>query len=260
MVDGVNCSCLVLVPRTPTPDIDTQKIAFNSPLYDKRGMKALPITNCYNSQIRVSIDSSGSFHILSKDIYDITFQEDNFSYTDGTWVVSLGAAGKLYIRRQDTETASGAYEYALDSSGFTESYTSVDEKLYWEKAVTDTGVAFTVSMGTPSDGSETDEWDEPIKVRPNNYKLSFAEGACTLAHTDTDGKELTTVTIGTDGSISISTPAGISLSTDDALSITTSADVEVSADGDVTVTGNNVSVTAKTKATINGPNGSVEIS
>lgn len=255
IVDGVNCTCLILAPRTPVEDVSDQKISLRAPAYDKRGVKALPITNGYSTDMRVLIDDAGDFHITLMDKYHLDFTHEKIIYQDAGWGISLGTAGELFVNRKTTE--SGLFEYSLSDAGLIKSYTGKNKDFVIKAKITDTSAELEVGMGTPSEGSEEDDWGNKLPVYPNTYKLSFTGGQCSISHVDDQGEELTTITIGVDGGLTVSTPADVSLQanavtleTKDALSITSGGDTSIEASG-------NVAVSAGTgkKIILTGPQG-----
>lgn len=254
-IDGTGASCLIFVPRTTVRNVRDQEISWDAPAYSKNGVKALPITNAEGLGIDVHFDPEGGLHIVTKDHYLIDLTPKQVRYTQDGFVISINDTNNIYLRRRNEE--SGEFIYTLTDAGSTEEFTSLDKTLHYKKSITDTQVQLEVGMGTPSAGSEEDEWGNKIPVYPNTYKLSFIGGQCNITHVDDQGEALTTVTIGVDGGLTVSTPADVSLQanavtveTEDALSITSGGDTSIEASG-------NVAVSAGTgkKITLTGPQG-----
>jgi len=243
--DATGCSCLILVPRSSVPDINSGIVDWNTPVYSKNGVKALPITNTYSANMRVGFTSEGTFSI-STDNYLVTMDEANVKYTTEGLVLSINDDKELYLYRRTS--ASGPYEYKLSDQGIDSQFTSADSSLQVQQHINsiqdNNQVVLQVGMGTPTEGSETDRWGNKIPIYPNTFKIQFTQGKCIISHTDGNETTYNKIEIGTDGTLSITTPADVSVATE--------GNVSVQASKDATVTAKSITLT--------GTNGKVEIS
>lgn len=235
MVDGTGATCLIFVPRSSVPNVGDQKIAWDALPFDSRGAKALPITNCTQLTTTALFDSSGDFHLFTEN-YAFDFSPKLVKYSQDGLVAYVDNTTKLYMRRKMSE--SGEIVYVVDDVGIQKTYTASDKKLQCTQTITDTSVDFAVGTGTPTQDAETGEL-----TFPKNFRLSLANGTCTLSQVDDQDTSLFSIAIDDTG----------------ALTISAAKDISISSDKDVNVSCANANVTATTKVTLSGANGVVEI-
>ena len=235
MVDGNNCSCLILAPRTCMPDVREGKINFASNMYDKGGIKALPISNGASTTVRATFTTEGNLNIIT-DGYMFCFEGDRVTYSgDSGYIISLDDAGQLYFHRRTDN--SGEITYSIDDTGITGTFVNLGNTSVYNTTLKDDGT-LTITHSQPQS-----EGDPKIL----NQVAIADDGGITITASDK-----ITVNIDADGNISLSTEGTLSLTSKGNMSL-------VSSEGNVAIesTKGNITIDSKTSGknvSINGTN------
>lgn len=194
---GRNMACLIFIPRSCMPDVSDLVLHIGAASYNKDGVKAMPIGNGVANTVKLYYSDGGNLALLAK-TYNINFENNTIvlQTEDGKTSASLDGQGCLHMFYQSD---TGSYFVDITSEGVVHEYTSQDEEVIWTDKIN-------------SDGSRT------------------------FVQKDNHDNVLSSVTIGADGSLSVTSKADISVSTEGDASVTAEGDIDVSTeDGDVSV-------------------------
>ena len=169
-------SCLIFMPRSCMPDITSQLVQFGSAVYDKAGVKVMPIANGSTNAVKTMFSTLGAFSIYSP-AYSLTFTEDTIvlQRTDGNVSITMDQKGSLYIEYMND--AGNELQYIIDESGIHKQWVSQDKSVIWTDALN-------------------------------------ADGSRSFVQTDGTNEEadpLCSITIGTNGAITINTAQNVSV-------------------------------------------------
>lgn len=194
-------TCLIFMPRSCMPDITSQVVQFGSAVYDKAGVKVMPIANGSTGAVKTVFSTLGTFSIYSPD-YSLSFNKDSIilQRTDGNVSITMDQKGSLYIEYMND--AGNELQYIIDESGIHKQWLSQNKDVLW----TDT---------LNADGSR-----------------SFVQTDAT----DEEADPLFSITIAADGTASLGLTKGLTLETADALVLKGKTVSIESTDGDTTIT------------------------
>ena len=219
-VDCVGAVCLIFIPCSCMPDIRSTDVRLTAMSFDKAGVKVMPIGNGVDSTVKMTRTDDGEICIDTPQ-YDIMITQDSVSIVtdDGSASVALSSQSIDVLKQSDN----GTYYRTLGDGQVTTTWLSKNKDVQW----TDT---------LNSDGSRSFVQRDPR---------------------DDQADPLFSITIGSDGTASLSLAKGLALETKDALTLKgKSVNIE-STDGKTTLkSSDNVDVTTGTskKFTVNGTN------
>lgn len=232
--DCSGCPCLVFIPRSCIPHIDTRLVKDSSLVYDKAGTKVMPIgTNTKNVGVNTNIDSLGNLHVYSSN-YDVYFSKDSISLSQDTLLsLAKDAGGNLQVyRKNDT---GGKVSLSLGDSGLTTQCVDTTGKISWTNQINPDGTAALTLRNENGDEDDQNKIDVVIDT----------EGTITMR-----GK--VTIAIDKDGNISLSTEGKVDLSTKDAVTLSTEETLDISSKKAITISSDdNISVTAGSDKDVN---------
>lgn len=231
MVDGNNCACLILAPRTCMPNVRNTKINLTANPYDKGGIKALPISNGASMAVRATFTSEGSLTIVT-DGYMVCFEKERIACTGvNGFTISLDDEGELYFYRKTEQ--SGELSYKIDDTGIIGSFTNSENTSIYDYSLLNTGV-LTLTHKQPQAGQD------PIIL---NQVSVNDDGSLSITASDK-----IKITIDADGNISLTTEGTLGITSKGNMSLTsTEGNIAIeSTQGNVTIdskaTGKNVSI------------------
>ena len=125
-VECANTPCLIFTPASCMPSTRNRKIRFSA-VYDKAGVKVLPIGNGYNNAVTTKFDAEGTFSI-SSDKYSFRFRKDNMGLfrIDAACSFEVDNTGDIHISRQ-----SDTLEYHVDITGAQIQTTYIQNDKQW---------------------------------------------------------------------------------------------------------------------------------
>ena len=232
--DCSGCPCLIFIPRTCVPHINTRTVKDSSLIYDKAGTKVMPIgTNTKKAGVNANLDSLGNLHIYSN-TYDVYFSKDSVSLSQGTLLsLAKDAEGNLQIYRKNE--VGGKAVLALGDEGLVSQCVDTTGKVSWTNQINPDGTA---SLTLKNENGEDDDQDKIAVVIDT-------EGTVTLR-----GK--VTVTIDKDGNISLDTEGKVEVSAKDAVTLSAEETLDVSSKKAVTISSDdNISITAGSNKDVN---------
>lgn len=187
-------SCLIFMPRSCMPDITSQLVQFGSAVYDKAGVKVMPIANGSTNAVKTMFSTLGAFSIYSP-AYSLTFTEDTVTLqrTDGNVSITMDQEGSLYV--EYLNSLGNELQYIIDKTGIHKQWVSQDKSVIWADTLN-------------ADGSR-----------------SFVQSDGTNEEAD----PLCSITIGTNGAVTINTASNINVSTTGDASVDADGDVSVNA-------------------------------
>lgn len=206
VVANTGGACLLFVPRRCIPNIYNMEIDMTKRDFAKEGVKALPITTAQNLITRLVFSSDGSCSFQSDD-YVLQFEKSNISYNYKDELL-LNFKGNTIGVFRHTDT-SGTYTLDINEDGIKQVFTNTVETSRFIQEYKDDG-DLVITHVQP--GSQEDTVLNTVTVG--------AEGTLTITV-----KDKVTLQIGVDGAISLSTDGNVSITTP-------SFDVN---DGDLTV-------------------------
>ena len=258
------CMGLIFAPRTIIPDIRDGKINATLPEYNISGIKVLPISNGRKLSVNHCFDADGSLHIYTEK-YSFDFDVGGFDFNSvaGMFLtVSKDNTVTLYRRNKD----SGILDFKLSNEGITSKFTNTKATSIYAIDMLDTGV-LSLSHLQPQKN------DDPKSL---NSVVIGDDGQLTLtAGTNDEGKPITTLSVGTDGSIgtevkgedatttlSVDAKGAVTVevkggdtSTTVTVTIGTDGSVNIDAGGDVTLkSGGDMSLEASGDLSLKGAN------
>lgn len=123
-------SCLIFMPRSCMPDITSQLVQFGSAVYDKAGVKVMPIANGSTNAVKTVFSTLGAFSIYSP-AYSLTFTEDTITLqrTDGNVSITMDQEGSLYI--EYLNSLGNELQYIIDKTGIHKQWVSQDKSVVW---------------------------------------------------------------------------------------------------------------------------------
>ena len=253
------CMGLIFAPRTIIPDIRDGKINATLPEYNISGIKVLPISNGRKLSVNHCFDADGSLHIYTE---KYSFDCDFNSVAGMFLTVSKDNTVTLYRRNKD----SGILDFKLSNEGITSKFTNTKATSIYAIDMLDTGV-LSLSHLQPQKN------DDPKSL---NSVVIGDDGQLTLtAGTNDEGKPITTLSVGTDGSIgtevkgedatttlSVDAKGAVTVevkggdtSTTVTVTIGTDGSVNIDAGGDVTLkSGGDMSLEASGDLSLKGAN------
>ena len=226
-VDGGGCTCLLFAPRTNIPDVRNMEIDITTMAFSNTGIKALPVSNGRGLYVNAYFNAEGTF-LISTDNYQLSFAESKVSYTASGMCINVTPDNKIYLYRRNPQ--SGIFEMTLDDTGFVTEFTNVDGDSKYTLSLLEDGTTTIHHVQPGASGSEDKELNT----------LSIGkDGTLSVSVTDK-----LTITVGADGVISLSTEGDISISsTKGKLSLSADGNVSIgSTSGDVTIDGNSISL------------------
>lgn len=169
-------TCLIFMPRSCMPDITSQVVQFGSAVYDKAGVKVMPIANGSTSAVKTVFSTLGTFSIYSPD-YSLSFNEDSIvlQRTDGNVNITMDQSGSLYIEYMND--AGNELQYIIDESGIHKQWLSQNKDVLWADTLN-------------------------------------ADGSRSFVQTDATNEEadpLCSITIGTNGAVTINSAQNVSV-------------------------------------------------
>lgn len=169
-------SCLIFMPRSCMPDITSQLVQFGSAVYDKAGVKVMPIANGSTNAVKTMFSTLGAFSIYSP-AYSLTFTEDTVTLqrTDGNVSITMDQEGSLYV--EYLNSLGNELQYIIDKTGIHKQWVSQDKAVIWSDTLN-------------ADGSR-----------------SFVQSDGTNEEAD----PLCSITIGTNGEVTINTAQNVSV-------------------------------------------------
>lgn len=188
-------ACLIFLPKSCMPNVSDLKLRVGSTSYNRDGVKVMPIGNGSNNTVRSLFGEDGDYNVIGQ-TYRIQYLAGSVSFQrdDGSTALTIDQTGQMYITRQ---TDTGTLNINIEDTGIVTTWLSQNKDVLW----TDT---------LNPDGSRSF-----VQVNPN----------------DTDNP-LFSMSIGTDGTVTINTAANIN--------VTTAGDASVNADGDVSIDAENI--------------------
>lgn len=123
-------SCLIFMPRSCMPDITSQLVQFGSAVYDKAGVKVMPIANGSTNAVKTVFSTLGAFSIYSP-AYSLTFTEDTVTLqrTDGNVSITMDQEGSLYV--EYLNSLGNELQYIIDKTGIHKQWVSQDKSVVW---------------------------------------------------------------------------------------------------------------------------------
>jgi len=123
-------SCLIFMPRSCMPDITSQLVQFGSAVYDKAGVKVMPIANGSTNAVKTVFSTLGAFSIYSP-AYSLTFTEDTVTLqrTDGNVSITMDQEGSLYV--EYLNGLGNELQYIIDKTGIHKQWVSQDKSVVW---------------------------------------------------------------------------------------------------------------------------------
>lgn len=123
-------SCLIFMPRSCMPDITSQLVQFGSAVYDKAGVKVMPIANGSTNAVKTVFSTLGAFSIYSP-AYSLTFTEDTVTLqrTDGNVSITMDQEGSLYV--EYLNDLGNELQYIIDKTGIHKQWVSQDKSVVW---------------------------------------------------------------------------------------------------------------------------------
>ena len=178
---SVQCAgtpCLIFIPCSCMPSIEDKNVRLSAPVFNKDGVKVMPIGNAANDVVKTQINNMGLLNIMTH-IYNVFFEEDcvSISKADDTSSACMDSNGDFHISRRGSD---GTYNKDVLGDQVTETWASKDKDVFW----TDTYL---------SDGSR-----------------SFVQ-------TDAEENVLFSLTVDADGTASVNLSKGLTLESEDAL-------------------------------------------
>ena len=197
--DGTGNACLILIPRSCMPNVKELEVDWASLVYNKAGVKALPITNGTGLNVSAGFTSDGVFNIAG-DGYVIACEKDTVSFTRAGVCISVNNKGDISLFRKPEQ--SGTFILTLDNSGV---YTSFVNKNGDSKYIFNMSDDGSLSITHVKPGASSD-------------------------------KTLNQITINADGTMAIQLTQNLKIATDGALSLTSKGDLTIgSSEGNVTI-------------------------
>ena len=259
-------SCLIFIPYSYVPNIAEQKFNPGRMGYDKAGAKAMPISNGQSLNVTALFDDEGEFGI-NTDSYTVLFGEQCINVNHGDILqLAKGIDGSLYL--EYTAPQQQPFILELNETGLHKHYTEKEEKVVWDSLLTAEGTL--VETQTIPAESDDDTITNTLDIEADgSVLLSQQKGSNTitsLAVNTIDGVTVsvgkTTVTIDTDGVVTIgnSSDDGLSFKVSSKVSISADDDVQISSAGTLALAGKNVTINSTdTNSTVNINNGNLEV-
>lgn len=199
-------ACLIFIPATCIPDIQSGIIRRGAPAYSTEGVKVFPIGNGSTSLVQALFDSIGNF-VITGDSRITRFTEDFIeSRKEGVSSVSHNMDGGFSLNFVNTAEGAtkGSLSRNIDTEGVTQVYTNKDGSVMW---------------------SDILDWS----------------GTRQFIQTDNNNKTLCSISIASDGTLSLSLDG----------------DTTISSNGTLTLKGNNVNINSTGEGSsvqVNGTN------
>lgn len=256
----VGSICLLLCPRTLVEDTKSQLVRANvNTVHEYAGVKAIPLSNCYQSAVKVDYDDDGGFSVNTGDTsltvtskgalkalcknYGMIIDDTGMSVftskgpssmvynPDGSVMEYLWSESKpVYLRTRQADGTEIIWRNGLeDATDEQLDDILLYEKWQWKEEYNADGTHTTTlydadgniiySISKNADGTEDTTSTSPWSV----------------IVTDSDGKEQVTLKATNDGKFTITTEDAVSIDAKGNVTVTTEGDASVSADGAINI-------------------------
>lgn len=187
-------ACLIFIPRSCMPRINTLKLLIGATSYNRGGIKVMPIGNGAANTVQTMFTDGGEFGILGQayqvqfNAYDIAMQR-----RDGALAIAIDGKGQMYLNYKGTNCS---YSISLEDGTLTKQWISKNGDVAWTDILN-------------SDGSRTFVQKDPR---------------------DENADPLFSLTIAADGSLTLTGVAAQELTIGGDATITVDGDVKLDAD------------------------------
>lgn len=122
-------ACLIFIPRSCMPRINTLKLLIGATSYNRGGIKVMPIGNGAANTVQTMFTDGGEFGILGQayqvqfNAYDITMQR-----RDGALAIAIDGKGQMYLNYKGTNCS---YSISLEDGTLTKQWISKNGDVAW---------------------------------------------------------------------------------------------------------------------------------
>lgn len=249
VAQSTGMACLIFLPKSCMPNVTDLKLFVGTTAYNRDGVKVMPIGNGTSNRVRSLFGRGGEYSIIGQEykvLFDgetITFQRD-----DGTTSISIDGIGQMYVTRQ---TDTGTLTINIEDTGVTKKWLSQNKDVLWTDTYLPDGSRSFVQSDPNNDDEDAEPWfDETHSPDGTTVRKWLSkqkdvrwtdtvnsDGTRTIVQADPEDEDNPTfsISIGTDGTVTIGVLKGLTLESADALVLKGKSVSVSSTDGDVAI-------------------------
>lgn len=130
-------ACLIFIPRSCMPKINTLKLLIGATSYNRGGIKVMPIGNGAANTVQTMFTDGGEFGILGQayqvqfNAYDIALQR-----RDGALAIAIDGKGQMYLNYKGVNCS---YSISLEDGTLTKQWVSKNGDVAWTDVLNSDG-------------------------------------------------------------------------------------------------------------------------